>query len=508
MTGKIGSVEKTSKARDQNSFSQIRKTANSQSKNPTFDHILFLQKTAGNFAVQRLLRSGTLQTKLIIGQPGDKYEQEADRVAEQITTTPQMQSFQRKCTGKTTCPIEDDKKEMVQRKTEQPSRTLGKVHENITKNLGKGEPLDNASRKFYEPRFGYDFTQVRLHTDERASESAKDLNARAFTVGKDVAFGAGQYAPGTLDGRRLLAHELTHVIQQNKIPSQVQRKIVVGGKDYAPTPKYIDWLRKNYSEAMVEFISGMHNNGNPPEFKFSSYEQLGYEVRIRNKAIKGIEEAHNSCCNYPDSANPDYLDSNYWNRISQMHFVPKSPFPPGKEASDAIEAIFSPGAGTRLECMSMTVAVEYYSLLKGLGKTKFNQKFPGGVGLEISTRLGIGAHPLFYGPSRRYETKTLANKSEILPGDWLYFKNFSDYLVKHPGGSWQGENAIYLGGGKYRGFGVSSLFEADMNKELVRVYNLGLPSSEQKTVPDLLAQGGGFQLSPVIRPIIGKIITP
>jgi type II secretory pathway pseudopilin PulG len=74
--------------------------------------------------------------------------------------------------------------------------------------------MDNTTRAFYESRFDHDFTQVRLHTDERAAESARGLNARAFTLGKDVTFGEGQYAPGTLDGRRLLAHELTHVVQQ------------------------------------------------------------------------------------------------------------------------------------------------------------------------------------------------------------------------------------------------------------------------------------------------------
>ncbi len=77
-----------------------------------------------------------------------------------------------------------------------------------------GQPLDAGTRTFMEPRFGHDFSQVRVHTDERAVESTRAVNALAYTVGKDVVFGAGQHAPGTSEGRKLLAHELTHVVQQ------------------------------------------------------------------------------------------------------------------------------------------------------------------------------------------------------------------------------------------------------------------------------------------------------
>jgi len=77
-------------------------------------------------------------------------------------------------------------------------------------------PLDEATRADMEPRFGFDFSRVRVHADAQAAESAREVNALAYTVGRDVVFGAGQYAPGTLSGRRLLAHELAHVVQQNE----------------------------------------------------------------------------------------------------------------------------------------------------------------------------------------------------------------------------------------------------------------------------------------------------
>jgi hypothetical protein len=77
-----------------------------------------------------------------------------------------------------------------------------------------GQPLDPATRAFMEPRFGHDFGAVRVHADARAAQSARSVNALAYTVGRNVVFGSGQYAPHTREGRSLMAHELTHVVQQ------------------------------------------------------------------------------------------------------------------------------------------------------------------------------------------------------------------------------------------------------------------------------------------------------
>ena len=77
-----------------------------------------------------------------------------------------------------------------------------------------GQPLDPSTRSFFEPRFGHDFSQVRVHSGGTAEQSARDVNARAYTVGHNIVFGAGQFSLGTNQGRHLLAHELTHVVQQ------------------------------------------------------------------------------------------------------------------------------------------------------------------------------------------------------------------------------------------------------------------------------------------------------
>ncbi len=81
-----------------------------------------------------------------------------------------------------------------------------------------GQPLDAETRALFEPRFGRDFSNVRVHTDAKAAESAQAVNAQAYTVGRDIVFGTGQYVPEIAAGKRLLAHELTHVVQQGFVP--------------------------------------------------------------------------------------------------------------------------------------------------------------------------------------------------------------------------------------------------------------------------------------------------
>jgi hypothetical protein len=94
-----------------------------------------------------------------------------------------------------------------------------------------GQPLDAGTRAFMEPRFGHDFSQVRVHTDARAAESVRAVNALAYTVGRDVVFGVGQYKPDSMEGKRLLAHELTHVVQQSSRTSQIPTEIDRGLAD-------------------------------------------------------------------------------------------------------------------------------------------------------------------------------------------------------------------------------------------------------------------------------------
>ena len=186
-----------------------------------------LQKTQGNRYVQRVV-SG-IQAKLVVGQPGDKYEQEADRVAEQvlrISDTEMRQQSEKEGETQTQSlagRITSFLQRQVEEEEELPQTGMvaaiggespGSLEAGITTLRSGGHSLPGHVRAFFEPRFGYDFGRVRIHTDSLAAETASSVNARAFTLGRDIVFGAGEYTPETTVGKRLLAHELTHVVQQ------------------------------------------------------------------------------------------------------------------------------------------------------------------------------------------------------------------------------------------------------------------------------------------------------
>ncbi len=160
-----------------------------------------------------------IQMKLGVSQAGDACEQEADRIAEQVMRmpAPTLQRAVATCAAsERICPTcEAEKEEPVQRKAEF-SETGEALADNFLHDLGPGHPLDASTRAFFEPRFGQDFSQVRVHDNVRAAESARAVDALAYTFGRDVVFGARQYAPRTEAGNRLLAHELTHVVQQQR----------------------------------------------------------------------------------------------------------------------------------------------------------------------------------------------------------------------------------------------------------------------------------------------------
>ena len=162
-----------------------------------------------------------IQTKLAINKPGDIYELEADRVTEEVMliSDPPLQHAcsgggYAKCQTERTGPeysVSLQTKPVQASDTEQIAAPL--IVDEVLRS--PGQPLDRATRAFMEPRFGHDFSRVRVHSGVAAEQSARDVNARAYTVGHDIVFGAGVFTPGTHEGRRLIAHELTHVVQQS-----------------------------------------------------------------------------------------------------------------------------------------------------------------------------------------------------------------------------------------------------------------------------------------------------
>lgn len=184
----------------------------------------------GNHVLQRMLLAKEVQAKLAVSEPGDELERDADETAEAVmrmadpaapvhereaASVPRIQRKCAACGGATAgspsqCPACEAQERSMQRKPAGNAAAVGAS----PLVPGHGMPLPRAARAFFEPRFQRDFGDVRVHADRDAAGAAQALDALAYTRGHDIVFGDGQYAPGTTSGRRLLAHELTHVVQQ------------------------------------------------------------------------------------------------------------------------------------------------------------------------------------------------------------------------------------------------------------------------------------------------------
>ncbi|MBL4674761.1 MAG: DUF4157 domain-containing protein [Mucilaginibacter sp.] len=163
------------------------------------------------------LNTRQISPKLTVGVPNDPLEHEADAVADRVTQAPQSNFFQRKC-------ADCEKEEKLNRKSEAPAAAnsvsssgvvaSADISQQIESNRSGGAEMDRQTKGFMESRFGTDFSDVRIHNNEDSKLLSRSLNAQAFTVGKDIYFNEDRYDPKSASGKWLLAHELTHTIQQ------------------------------------------------------------------------------------------------------------------------------------------------------------------------------------------------------------------------------------------------------------------------------------------------------
>jgi hypothetical protein len=201
-----------------------------------------------------------IQLKLSVGAANDPLEHEADAMADKVMRMPETSFIQRKCS----CADRDDEHvrlkplasqitPFIQAKGDGAGVVSDSVSGKIKSSMGGGNPMQSGIRSFMESRFGTDFNDVKIHNGEESTELNRSLNAKAFTISNNIYFNSGQYQPETDSGKHLLAHELTHVVQQQGGGQNINRTsdqiMLQGPGDHqpAPTPEATirTWLDQN-----------------------------------------------------------------------------------------------------------------------------------------------------------------------------------------------------------------------------------------------------------------------
>ncbi len=240
MRERSGLLDKKTEANGKDISLKTRKVNLAQPSGSPADCVLFLQRTIGNQGVERMIKLGALQTKLRINHPGDKYEQEADAISKQIVkqqetgkgsrsginlTAISVQQMIRR--QETSFPEDAEEKleelKQVQLKGKSQSIISSELEHRLDMLLaGTGYVLPQQVQMRMEESFAANFDHVRIHTDSESAQISRLLDAEAFTYGNDIYFGANKFDPATKNGVELLAHELTHTLQQTGI----QRKTI------------------------------------------------------------------------------------------------------------------------------------------------------------------------------------------------------------------------------------------------------------------------------------------
>lgn len=231
-------------------------------------------------------QADSLQTKLTVSKPGDAAEQQADRVAEHITQpTNSVNEINE-------TPISLQRQSAHQEESSSISPAVGEVLES------PGQPLDKTTRSFMEPRLGQDLSNVRIHTDGKAAESAQTVNANAYTVGNHIAFNKSQYAPQTDSGKKLLAHELTHVVQQSNGASQQISRDPIDDDPYAGRDlKELRKLAKTDPEAAEALRLRYRAMSDKELNKYAAYDPMAKSVRNQRATTNNLPKGHGKFSN-------------------------------------------------------------------------------------------------------------------------------------------------------------------------------------------------------------------
>jgi hypothetical protein len=484
---------------------------------PWLQRIEALHRNVGNQVVQRLFQSGAIQTKPIAGRitplvrrqaDNEKPDEEEEVVQEKRIDQPLVQ---RQEENEVEEPEEVQTKQASTIPAQQPNPG-SRLH-----GLQGGEPLPASSRAFFEPRFGADFGHVRVHTGSLAAETAREINAQAFTRGRDIVFGPGRYQPQTSEGQRLLAHELTHVIQQWDTSAMrghphVQRKIRIAGADLdaAGVRKIVKDLLSNRLVAVVpqvgaglirETVREMQDVSDLLDFidadAFASNVRhrvlLSHSIRLSQGSTK-----KRKAFSYPNSKKDGTLGTGpkvndaavaYWgpvNNTTGNYYFDLSPAGlanPYKALMKLFKEHTDPRKRTLIHCDYVVSVLELRAYAENIGAARFNaimqdvSKDPGAQPMRLKYNgftdllrnptlstaypVGGGKWRAAVGPAPLKEV-VVASKNNLIIGDHVIFYNHPSYdaLKRGVGGVWRLENAIVVdrAGGqlRYQGHGYFS----------------------------------------------------
>ena len=334
--------------------------------------------TAGKDVEQISSEAGTIQTKLTVGAPGDPYEQEADRVAAKVVSmsAPPDNSAPVQRLAQENNPIQrwslaQSITPVVQRRLSEQVQTQGLVQrafqsggteasEDLESRLntskGGGSPLSEEVRAFMEPRFGSDFSGVRVHTGSEAVQMNQELGAQAFTHGQDIFFNQGKYNPGSTDGKLLLAHEMTHVVQQTGAVSPKQEQQAIQSESSAhKVPGYLQSIFSSqqgntalYRKELQDFQQ-VNSNKTLDQYQ-SQLQEPNQRVEITQTAP--LQQARLMMRgNSPQGKPQKQVSSKAMGRLGK--------------AEDAIKhtkSVFSYGAGNQKEALEATNFNSYFRL--------------------------------------------------------------------------------------------------------------------------------------------------
>jgi hypothetical protein len=273
----------------------------------------------------------TLQRKLAIGSVADPLEAEADAMAGRAMRK---------------TPTAGEQIPLIQRTSADGHRTPFDVPPVVHQVLrSPGQSLDQATLDFMQPRFGSDFGRVRVHEGSQAAESARAVDARAYTVGRSIVFGSGEYRPQTEQGRQLIAHELTHVVQQSGAPL-VQRQPVSGATDTAPQGQ----TAGRSQPAPVNDISDnpMHEEREITSFDVAPGNKRPWNLNLLTKTIvKALQSEERAYVRilgvYPTIAGEDDPKQNAFDRAETVRKALIQWIGPGKFTEDRFDVAFATG---------------------------------------------------------------------------------------------------------------------------------------------------------------------